>query len=120
MFTNIIQNSNPKIKVNIHPGSIELSPTTAYIICVFGLFYYIFAISLFFLYIGPCLREKYGKKFTLKFWEIFISIAWQIQTIGFTSLTLIANLPYFDSFDFIPKWVTTVIGISFVVAGIKF
>ena len=45
--------------------------------------------------------------------------AWQIQTIGFTCLTL-SNFkqPYFEEFKIIPTWVTTVLGLILVIFGL--
>ena len=66
------------------------------------------------------MREKHGKATTLKFWEIYVSTAWQVQTIGFTCLTLVEDPPGYvvESFNVIPSEVTTVIAIALVVLGL--
>ena len=94
-----------------------LAHSTAYAICIVGLLYYPLAITIFFISIAPRIRKSYGKATTLRIWEIYVSIAWQVQTIGFTSLTL-TTPPYLDYFKNIPSEITTSIGIFLVVAGI--
>ena len=94
-----------------------LSPSTAYAICTFGLLYYPIAITIFFKTIGPWLRKNHGKGNTLRIWEVYVSTAWQVQTIGFTSLTL-STVPYIDNFESIPLEATTSIGLFLVVLGI--
>jgi hypothetical protein len=107
----------PQILNYIIPNSMALSPSMSYAICTFGLLYYPLAMTIFFKNIGPWLRENHGKGKTLRIWEIYVSTAWQVQTIGFTSLTL-STVPYLDNFESIPIEATTSIGIFLVVLGI--
>ena len=91
--------------------------TLAFSICAFGLFYYILSISFFFKCLGPWMREKVGTAKTLRFWEYFVSLAWQIQTIGFWALTI--TPPVLETeLEMIPVWLTTSLGIVLVVVGI--
>ena len=107
----------PQILSYINPASIVIPPINAYIICTFGLLYYIIAITVFFKVIGPWMRRKFGKATTLRVWEIYISIAWQVQTVGFCSLTL-TTIPFQEYFNSIPHEVTTSIGVLLVLSGI--
>ena len=107
----------PQILHYIAPESVTLLPTTAYIVCTFGLLYYIIAITIFFKIIGPWMRKKFGKAVTLRVWEIYISIAWQVQTVGFVSLTL-TKTPYQEYFRNIPHEATTLLGSLLVFSGI--
>jgi len=69
--------------------------------------------------IAPLLRKKYGKAVTLRIWEIFVSIGWQVQTIGFSLLTLKSlEQPYIEKFESIPKEVTTIIGLILTISGL--
>ena len=63
------------------------------------------------------MRIKFGKATTLRFWEIYVSIQWQIQTIGFVSLTL-TPIPYQEYFNNIPDEITTFFGSLLVFCGI--
>jgi len=107
----------PQILHYISYESISLSPSTAYAICAAGLIYYPLAITIFFKYIASWLRDTYGKAEALRFWEIYVSIAWQVQTIGFTSLTL-TSIPYLYLFEEIPSWTTKFVGSCFVGIGL--
>ena len=63
------------------------------------------------------MREKVGTAKTLRFWEYFVSLAWQIQTIGFWVLTI--TPPMLETeLEMIPVWLTTSVGIVLVVVGI--
>ena len=108
---------SPQIIYYINPQLIGIEPITAYTICAVCLIYYPLAITIFFKYIGPWMRTKYGRANTLRFWELFVSVAWQVQTIGFTSLTL-ADTPYLDLFDAIPAWTTNLVGFCLVGFGL--
>ncbi|XP_023321507.1 uncharacterized protein LOC111696190 [Eurytemora carolleeae] len=88
-------------------------------ICIFGLFYYILGITAFFECIAPALRRNYGIETTLKVWELFISVAWQTQTIGFWVLTITPPLFSEDFKGIDEKW-TTGLGLLMVVAGVGF
>ena len=107
----------PQIMSYVSPESITLPPTTAYSICAFGLICYPISITVFFKIIGPWMRIKFGKATTLQFWEIYVSIQWQIQTVGFVSLTL-TPIPYQEYFNNIPIEVTTLFGSLLVFCGI--
>ena len=107
----------PQILHYISYESISLSPSTAYAICAAGLIYYPLAITIFFKYIASWLRDTYGKAEALRFWEIYVSIAWQVQTIGFTSLTL-TSIPYLYLFEAIPSWATQFVGSCLVGIGL--
>ena len=73
-----------------HP-ELKLSNAVAFTISVICLLYYPIAITIFFLKLAPWIRENYGKASTLKCWELYVSIAWQIQTIGkFVSISIIS------------------------------
>merc|ERR1712083_232440 len=111
---------SPQLVDFFHPGLLLLTPTIAYTICTICLLIYPAAITVFFLKVAPWMREKHGKAATLKFWEIYVSTAWQVQTIGFTCLTIMGDPPGYvvESFNVIPSGVTTVIGIALVVLGL--
>ena len=64
-----------------HP-ELKLGKPVAFTISIICLLYYPTAITIFFLKLAPWIREKYGKATTLKCWELYVSIAWQVQTIG--------------------------------------
>ena len=64
------------------------------------------------------MREKYGKAFTLKFWEMYVSAAWQVQNIGYFSLSLAAPTPHSDRLWYVSPEPTTGIGIVLVVVGV--
>ena len=50
---------------------------------------------------------------------VFFHSGWQVQTIGFSLLTLKSlEQPYIEKFDSIPKEVTTVIGLILTVSGL--
>ena len=101
----------------LQEGIFKMSHTLAFSICAFGLFYYILSISFFFKCLGPWMREKVGTAKTLRFWEYFVSLAWQIQTIGFWALTI--TPPVLETeLEMIPVWLTTSLGIVLVVVGI--
>eukprot|EP00092_Neocalanus_flemingeri_P095620 GFUD01121657.1.p1 GENE.GFUD01121657.1~~GFUD01121657.1.p1 ORF type:complete len:337 (+),score=53.32 GFUD01121657.1:142-1152(+) len=101
----------------LQEGIFRMDHAPAFAICAFGLFYYILSISFFFKYMGPWMREKFGTAKTLKFWEYFVSLAWQIQTIGFWVLTITPAL-FEKELEVIPGWLTTTSGILLVVLGI--
>ena len=107
----------PQILHYISYESISLSPSTAYAICAAGLIYHPLAMTIFFKYIASWLRDTYGKAEALRFSEIYVSIAWQVQTIGFTSLTL-TSIPYLYLFEKMPSWTTTFVGSCFVGIGL--
>jgi len=96
---------------------ISISNTTAISICLFCLFYYIISISWFFLSLGPKMRVKWGKANTLRFWEFFVSLGWQVQTIGFWLLTLATPL-FKEELSSVPTALTTGVGLVLVVLGI--
>merc|ERR1711971_1343998 len=97
----------------------SLTSSSAYIACIFGLFYYILSISFYFLHLAPWLRKRLGTATTLKIWEYYVSVAWQVQTLGFWALT-ICPLPETSvtALAPIPTWVTTGVGLVLVVFGI--
>ena len=64
----------PQILDFFSPGIIEMKSSKAYLICVFGLLYYMISVGLFLTKIAPFLRKRHGKAMTLRFWEIFVSI----------------------------------------------
>ena len=107
----------PQILHYIIPDSVVLSPSAAYTICTVCIFYYPIAITIFFKEIAPRIRDKYGKGKTLRIWEVYVSIAWQIQTVGFTCLTM-TTTPYLEHFTSIPSEATKYIGLSLVALGI--
>ena len=107
----------PQILSYIYPESLALLPSTAYTVCFIGLLYYPIAITVFFKIIGPWMRKKFGKATTLRTWEIYISIAWQVQTVGFCSLTL-TQTPYQEYFKSIPHEATTLLGFLLIFCGI--
>lgn len=98
-------------------GMFAISNSTAAIICTFGLFYYILSISWFFLWLAPRLRILWGKGNTLRFWEFFVSLGWQVQTLGFWALTLAPPL-FTDALASVPPTLTSVLGVVLVVGGI--
>ena len=95
----------------------KMNHTLAFSICAFGLFYYILAISFFFKCLGPWMRGKVGTDKTLRFWEYFVSLAWQIQTLGFWVLTITPPMLE-EELKIVPTWLTTSVGIFLVIAGI--
>ena len=107
----------PQVFDLFNPGSLMLTPSTAYIICTVGVFYYPAAMTAFFKWIAPWMRNKYGKARTLRFAEIYLTFAWQMQTVGFTSLTM-TTTPFLDCFKEIPTIASTVIGLILVALGI--
>ena len=64
-----------------HP-ELKLDKSVAFAFSIICLLYYPTAITIFFLKLAPWIRENYGKATTLKCWELYVSIAWQVQTIG--------------------------------------
>lgn len=101
----------------VEEGIFRVSHAWAFSICAFGLFYYILAISFFFKYLGPWMRVRWGTAKTLRFWEYFVSLAWQIQTMGFWVLTICP--PVLErELVMIPTWVTTSMGVVLVLVGI--
>jgi len=101
----------------VKEGIFRVSHVWAFSFCTFGLFYYILSISFFFKCLAPWMRVKWGVANTLRFWEYFVSVAWQIQTLGFWVLTI--TPPLLESeLSIIPTWVTTSIGVVLVVLGI--
>ena len=50
---------------------------------------------------------------------VFFHSGWQVQTIGFSLLTLKSlEQPYIEKFDSIPKEVTTIIGLILTISGL--
>ena len=101
----------------LEEGIFRMSHAPAFAICAFGLFYYILSISFFFKCLGPWMREKFGTAKTLRFWEYFVSFAWQVQTIGFWVLTITPSM-FEQELVHVPTWLTTSLGILLVVVGI--
>ena len=64
----------PQILDFFSPGTIDMKPSKAYLICIFGLLYYMISVGLFLTKMAPFLRKRHGKAMTLRFWEIFVSI----------------------------------------------
>ena len=64
----------PQILEFFSPGMIEMKSSKAYLICIFGLLYYMISVGLFLTKIAPSLRKHHGKAMTLRFWEIYVSI----------------------------------------------
>ena len=64
----------PQILDFFSPGIIEMNSSKAYLICIFGLLYYMISVGLFLTKIAPFLRKQHGKAKTLRFWEIYVSI----------------------------------------------
>jgi len=108
---------SPQVLNSLGVVSISVSPGTAYSVCVFGLFYYILSISLYFLVLAPYMRRRWGTALTLRVWEYYVSVAWQVQTLGFWALT-ITPVPYQYQLESIPHWLTTSLGIALVIFGI--
>jgi len=101
----------------LQEGIFRVSNVWAFSFCAFGLFYYILSISFFFKCMGPWMRCRWGTAKTLRFWEYFVSVAWQIQTLGFWVLTI--TPPVLESeLSMVPTWVTTSVGVVGVVLGI--
>ena len=101
----------------LQEGIFRVSNVWAYSFCTFGLFYYILSISFFFKCLGPWMRRRWGTAKALRFWEYFVSVSWQIQTLGFWVLTI--TPPVLESeLSIVPTWVTTSVGVVLVVLGI--
>jgi len=101
----------------VESGIFRMENTPAFALCAFGLFYYILSISFFFKCLGPWMRQKIGTAKTLRFWEYFVSFAWQLQTIGFWVLTITPTMLE-KELSVVPVWMTTALGIVLVVVGI--
>ena len=56
---------------------------SALTICLAGNLYYFLSITLFFTCLGPILRRNWGVANTLRFWEFYVSVGWQAQTLAF-------------------------------------
>ena len=68
---------------------------------------------------NSCYKYLLEILWSVKFWYFFILPGWQVQTIGFSLLTLKSlEQPYIEKFDSIPKEVTTVIGLILTVSGL--
>ena len=67
----------------VTPGLFHLDNTTAFTISIVGNLYYFVSITLFFTVIGPILRKRIGVAKTLRFWEFYVSLGWQGQTLAF-------------------------------------
>ena len=103
-----------------YPQTMMLTASTAtYAMCTICFKCYQFTFVPFVAKIAPWMREKYGKAFTLKFWEIYVSIAWQMRNIGYAGLCFTTPMPYSDSFEDIPSEVTTMIGTVLIVISIS-
>ena len=100
----------------LEKGLLTMSPIPAYIICIVTLHYYIISISLFFIIIGPWMRAKVGVAATLRFWEYFVSVSWQLQTLGFFVLTLIPPIMEAEMAS-VPSSLTTGLGMFLVILG---
>ena len=71
-----------------------------------------------FKWLGKYLRQHIGVAKTLRFWEFYISIAWQGQTIAFWVLTIIPSEAYLqDQLTFIPTWLSSSIGLMLIILG---
>ena len=96
---------------------IKLENNTAYAICLVGLLYYPLSMTFFVKYLGPRMRKRYGKATTLKVWEYYISLTWQIQTIGFTVLLYTDTKPYMQYIEWLPMNVAKIIGYTLIIIG---
>ena len=120
--------------LGVFGDSLQLSLSTALYICGFGLFYYILSITFFFLWLGPRLRDWWGKDKTLRFWEFYVSVGWQarvqanstqirwfihwqVQTLGFWVLTLCPPM-FVDELSPVPESLTTCVGVALLVLGV--
>ena len=74
---------SPQVLDTLGLISLNLDNVTAFIICLLGNLYYFTSISVFFRHIGPWLRRRWGVTNTLRFWEFYVSLGWQGQTIAF-------------------------------------
>ena len=74
---------SPQVLDTLGVVSLSLDNVTAFIICLLGNLYYFTSISVFFRHIGPWLRRRWGVANTLRFWEFYVSLAWQGQTLAF-------------------------------------
>jgi len=101
----------------VTPGIFQLDNTTAYAICIVGNLYYFTSITIFFEIIGPILRTRIGTAKTLKFWEFYVSLGWQGQTLAFWVLTITPNI-LTDELSTVPTWFTTFLGLMLMVMGI--
>ena len=74
---------SPQVLDTLSVVSLSLDNVTAFIICLLGNLYYFTSISVFFKHIGPWMRGRWGVANTLRFWEFYVSLAWQGQTLAF-------------------------------------
>merc|ERR1712110_411588 len=108
---------SPQVLDTLGVVSFSLDNVTAFIICVAGNLYYFTSISVFFRHVGPWLRRRWGVANTLRFWEFYVSLAWQGQTIAFWALTITPAM-FEDELKPIPTWLTTSIGLTLIILGI--
>ena len=83
-----------QIHAFFHP-ELKLDKSIAFAISFICLLYYPTAMAIFVLKLAPWMRKNYGKATTLKCWELYVSIAWQVQTIG--NAQLFSKCPFLFS-----------------------
>jgi len=101
----------------LQKGIFELDHLPSFIFCTFTLFFYILSVSFFFKIAKPLMLARLGKATTLRFWEYFVTFCWLVQTLGFWVFTITPPV-LVKELSVIPTWLTTSVGVVFIVSGI--